>query len=149
MERSATMTSNYFRFCNAIVLVYRLGGLDSQSSLHALQDEWVELAKSYNKQPQGMVISLWGNTTVGTEEESKRQAESTAKGLLHQCNIPASLHCIVNALTGEGVLEALDTVVLAIAQRYTQSQLTGKVKKCSKTFTMDKDHIKSRTSCKC
>lgn len=59
LERYASLTSNYYHRCHAVILVY-LNDPDRLDTLTCLNMS-IESALSYNKSPDTLLFALWGN----------------------------------------------------------------------------------------
>lgn len=113
MEQYGTMTANYFHNCQAVVLVY---DTDPQriDSITALK-EWLDNAYKYNRNPEMLVFSLWGNTR-GTEDS--QDGAIAAESFRSQWNLPRSLHFKISALSGNGIIPALHAVISAVHKKW-------------------------------
>ena len=103
------LSSNYYRQCDAIILVYMRG---DQQSLVAL-GEWVNDAKTYSHMKDSVMFSLWENS-IDENAPSLGQLEKT---FMEHSGIPSSLYFKVSAKTGFNLKEAFESVVTALDKR--------------------------------
>lgn len=118
LERYASLTSNYYHRCNGVILVY-LNDPDRLDTLTCLNLS-IESALSYNKSPDMLVFSLWGNSFNDERDpmtESIASLQEHVSALLENTSIPKKLHFIVNPMTGRGIKEAIDGLVVAVQAR--------------------------------
>lgn len=106
------MTSNYYRYCQAVILVY---DLDAEETLYCLRD-WLNEARRNSRWPEKIVFSVWGNKSDLDEQSTKQEA---VKAFIQEYNIPDSLNFKVSAKTNENVDEALLTVIKAIDYNFS------------------------------
>ena len=113
-ERHDSMTCNYYRWCNAVILVYDTSDLISLTSLH----DWGKAAQTYSNLKENIVIFLWGNKAdVATDCDSAQKWDTALQALMSEFNIPPSLHFIVSAKTGANVHTAFDSLVRDVHSR--------------------------------
>ena len=106
------MTSNYYRYCQAVILVY---DLDAEETLYCLRD-WLNEARRNSRWPEKIVFSVWGNKSDLDEQSTKQEA---VKAFIQEYNIPDSLNFKVSAKTNENVDEALLTIIKAIDDNFS------------------------------
>lgn len=104
------MTANYFRHCNAVLLVY---SLEEEDSLYCLND-WVAEAHMHNSSDR-LLLALWGNKS---DSEDRCALQEAVKAFMSVHNIPPSLEALVSAKTGDGVLEAFDRLVKEVHEQF-------------------------------
>lgn len=95
LERYHSMTSSYFRYSTAVILVYDAS--DQLSSLCALR-VWIDEARRNSALKDKVILSLWANKSDTLSENSSIPPEVTA--FLSEYSIPESLHFYVSAKTG-------------------------------------------------
>ena len=77
----------------------------------------IESALSYNKFPDQLVFTLWGNehknftSSISDCSESLKQH---IEAFLENASIPSHLHFNINPRTGKGIIEAMDSLVWAV-----------------------------------
>lgn len=111
LERYDSITANYYRYCQAVILVY---DLDAEETLYCLRD-WLSEARQNNRYPDKIVFSLWGNKSDLDEQSTKQDA---VKAFLLEYGIPDSLHFKVSAKTDENVTEAFLKVIQTVDDRF-------------------------------
>ena len=99
------MTANYFRNCQAVLLVY---SLEEEDSLFILRD-WLGEARSLSCHK--VVPALWGNKR---ESHSVSVTEQMSSAFSGENGIPGDLVARVSAVTGEGVREAFEQLVRGV-----------------------------------
>ena len=110
LERYHSMTSSYFRYCNAVILVYD-SSPDNIGSLLKLR-EWIDDARINSVFGERVVFSLWANKC---EEVSSDVATSqVVTAFMEEYKIPESLHFKVSAKTGENCIESLHTLISTV-----------------------------------
>eukprot|EP00731_Ephydatia_muelleri_P026602 Em0018g702a len=124
LERHDSMTCSYYRWCNAVILMYDLGNLISLTSLH----DWGKAARTYSNLKEDVVLSLWGNKAdVTTDCDSVKEWDAALQALMSEFSIPPSLHFVVSAKTGANVRAAFDSLVRNVHSKlsYIGDRLTG------------------------
>ena len=109
LEKYTAMTANYFRNCQAVILVY---SLEEEDSLFVLRD-WLSEARSLNSDQ--VVPALWGNKS---ESHSVCLTEEVASAFSRENGIPAELVAQVSAQTGAGVKEAFERLVETVHSQF-------------------------------
>ena len=114
LERYASLTSNYYHRCHAVILVY-LNDPDRLDTLTCLNMS-IESALSYNKAPDLLVFTLWGNNMK--PDYSLKESNSSLVEHIHafqeNSSIPSDLQFIINPNSGEGINDALDKLVYEV-----------------------------------
>ena len=115
LERYTAMTSNYFRYCHALLLVY---DLEQEESLYCLK-EWVAEAHqhAYCKQ---LLLALWGNKN---ESQQAMDQQVATRAFSAEYNIPRTLQARVSARSGEGVKESFETLVRTVHEQLNGEKL--------------------------
>ena len=106
------LSANYYRHCNAIILVYRQG---DQQSLVAL-GEWSNDCKSYCLMKDQVMLSLWENV----DNEAPSLDEHLVKDFMEHNGIPSTLRFKVCTKTGHSVKEAFESVIRTLDDRCTR-----------------------------
>lgn len=98
------MTSSYYRYCQAVILVYDASP-DQLSTLFALRG-WIDEARTASSRRERVILSLWGNKSDKLSPgESVPSPE--AQAFMREYSIPDNLHYSVSARTGHNVMESL------------------------------------------
>lgn len=122
LEKYHSMTSNYFRYCHAVILVYD----SSPEKIHTLfaLREWIEQTKSSSFLRDRVIFSLWENKIdTHTDDTTTRPPEVDA--FLQEHSIPESLHYSVSARTGENLMESFQNFIVHVNNTLTESKATG------------------------
>lgn len=102
---------NYYRHCQAMILVYKAG---DQQSLVALGD-WISDAKTYSHMKDYLMLSLWENSF----EEHATSLEPLVKTFMQHNGISESLYFKVSSKTGDNLKEAFESLIMALDKRST------------------------------
>ena len=118
MEKFRSMTSSYYRYSVAVILVYdsRPGCISTLFDL----DEWVREAKERSFAKDSVILSLWANKW---DEGGVDTPEVTAFKQEH--NIPDSLHFRVSARTGFNIFDSLNSLIQFVHQKTTVTFISG------------------------
>ena len=108
------LSSNYYRQCDAIILVYQRG---DQQSLVAL-GEWVNDAKTYSHMKESVMFSLWENSF----DEHAPSLDQLEKTFMEHSGIPGSLYFKVSTKTGSNLKEAFESVVMTLDKMCVSDQ---------------------------
>ena len=106
LERYHSMTSSYFRYSTAVILVYDAS--DQLSSLCALR-VWIDEARRNSALKEKVILSLWANKSDILSENSPTPPEVTA--FLSEYSIPESLHFCVSAKTGSQLKDSFHQLI--------------------------------------
>ena len=106
LERYHSMTSSYFRYSTAVILVYDAS--DQLNTLCALR-VWIDEARRNSALKDKVTLSLWANKSDILPENSPIPAEVTA--FLSEYSIPESLHFFVSAKTGYQLKESFHQLI--------------------------------------
>ena len=109
------MTSSYFRYSAAIILVYD-SRPDQIGTLFNLE-EWIREAKERSFLKDKVISSLWANRWDDGGAESLPEVNAFKQ----EFNIPDCLHFRVSAKTGYNVLESLNSLIKYVHQNSTSS----------------------------
>lgn len=113
LERYESMTSNYYRNCNAVILTYDLTVADTLFCLETWQQEALKCCRW----PQKVVFSLWGNKCDVNEEAT---ADEVISAFAESQGLDSELCFKVSARTGHMVEEAMGKVVAAVHARFSK-----------------------------
>lgn len=86
------MTANYYRHAHAVIFVY---SVDDEGSLYALND-WVREAKSMNRQPENLVLAVWGSKSDLDSSSSSAVKQEAVDAFTSAYHIPPHLNCKVS-----------------------------------------------------
>ena len=143
LERYDSMTSNYFRMCHAMILVYDPLNLATVTALRF----WIDSCYRYNPISDTLVLSLWANySKTGIDDTDIKSAEiNLGIGMLiEDYNILPSLHFNVSTLNGEGIMDAFNRVIETVIS------ITGSLKQRSDTISIgsrSQYHVHISTTC--
>ena len=133
------MTSNYFRMCQAMILVYDPLNPATVTALRF----WINNCYKYNPISDMLVLSLWANySKTGIDDTYMKSAEINE--LIEDYNILPSLQFNVSTLNGEGIMDAFNHVIETVIST------TGPLKQRSGTILIgsaDRYHVHTSTSC--
>ena len=133
------MTSNYFRMCQAMILVYDPLNPATVTALRF----WINNCYKYNPISDMLVLSLWANySKTGIDDTYMKSAEINE--LIEDYNILPSLQFNVSTLNGEGIMNAFNHVIETVIST------TGPLKQRSGTILIgsaDRYHVHTSTSC--
>ena len=102
------MTSSYFHYAHAVILVYD-ASTDDLSSLFALKD-WISEARKSSFLKDRVTFSLWANKSDLVPPNSPISDEVNL--FLSNYSIPESLYFRTSSLTDDdGVVQCLDKVI--------------------------------------
>ena len=102
------MTANYFRYCNAVILVYDASP-DKEDTLFALR-EWISDVKTHSYFGERMLFSLWANKVDVSDRDASKPPEVEA--FLEEHNIPDALYFRISAKTGEKLMESFHKLIM-------------------------------------
>ena len=109
LEKFRSVTENYFRNAQAVILVFRMSSIDTLDATK----EWLELVKRYAA--GDVLISLWGHErddeVVQSEDRVNRVTDELIKGFASAKGIQEDMLFVVNAKTGENVNESFDKLI--------------------------------------
>ena len=149
-ERYNSMTSNYFRMCQAMILVYDPLNPATITPLRF----WIDNCYRYNPISDMLVLSLWANySKTGIVDTYMKSAE--INGLMQDYNILPSLQFNVSTLNGEGIMDAFNHVietVISITGPHKQRSDTIIIRTAStcqyRVHTPTNDESKQKCSCR-
>lgn len=119
LERYNSMTANYFRYCNAVILVYDASP-DRLETLFALRD-WITDVTKHSSLSDKVALSLWANKC--DLSDTRRPPEVDA--FMQEHRIPEHLYFRMSAKTGEGLMSAFHDVILHVDRRGNLVSSTG------------------------
>lgn len=115
------MTANYFRNAHAVVFVY---SVEDEGTLFALND-WVREAKVMNRQPEQLVLALWGSKSdldcSGNTHAAKQEA---VDAFTSTYQIPPHLNCRVSVF-GSSAVTAMDELLEHIDTHFNGAPSTS------------------------
>ena len=111
LERYNSMTANYFRYCNAVILVYD-SAPERLETLFALR-EWISDVTKHSSFSDKVVLSLWANKC---DESSSLQKAPEVDAFMQEHHIPEKMHFCVSAKSGERLMAALHAVILQVSK---------------------------------
>ena len=122
MERYNSLTANYFRYCNAVILVYDASP-DRLETLFALRD-WITDVTKHSSLSDRVALSLWANKCDTTDSSSTHRPPEV-DAFMQEHRIPEHLYFRVSAKTGEGLMDAFHDVILYADKRGNFFSSTG------------------------
>ena len=114
------MTANYFRYCNAVILVYD-SAPDRLETLFALR-EWITDVTKHSSFSDKIVLSLWANKC---DESSSLQKVPEVDAFMQENHIPENMFFCVSAKTGDRLMNAFHAVILQIGNAGHATNLQG------------------------
>lgn len=111
-ERYESMTANYYRNANAVILVY---ALDEESTFYSL-NELVAEAKDVNRLGDQLVLAAWGSKS-DLPAFQKTVKEDSIAALSSKFKIPNELNCKVNVFD-DSVERAMRTLTEYVDQMF-------------------------------
>lgn len=109
LEKFRSVTENYFRNAQAVILVFRMSSVET---LDATKD-WLQLAKGYAA--GDVLVSLWGHErddeVVLSEDDVDRVTDEIMKGFASANDIQEEMLFVVNAKTGKNVNESFGKLI--------------------------------------
>lgn len=107
------MTANYFRYCNAVILVYDASP-EKEDTLFSLR-EWINDVRTHSYYGEQMIFSLWANKIDASDKDAPKPPEVDAFQEEH--HIPDALYFRISAKTGEGLMESFHKLILCMDNR--------------------------------
>ena len=143
LERYESLTSNYYRFCHAVILVY---DLYEPETLYSLR-EWVSEAQKNSRWKDRVLFALWGNKLDLVEGDSKDEAISL-QTVLTEFGVASKLYSEVSAKTGENIEASFMTVVEAVHAGFSSEPDLSDVGNIN-NFQVSDASAKQKRSCNC
>ncbi len=111
------MTANYYRNAHAVIFVY---SVEDEGTLYAL-NEWVREARAMSRQPERLVLALWGSKCdLEKNGHIHTVKQEAVDAFTITCQIPPHLNCKVSVF-GNSAVKAMNELVEHIDRQFSGS----------------------------